>query len=262
MELNITDKHKKALFTYLFQTLKLCTNSVNIHFNNNNVHIQGLDASHICMFNVNIQQIWFDKYTVTKPTRISFDTHTFHTIISSCQDSNNIYIRYDETIDGDYLHIDLVSPVDSNATIREFNKYFKLPLSDYEYEYMKTPKIEYDAEFAINSKSICEIMSQMMIFGSDINVKCSEEKIHLITHGIIGEMLVNIPIDDLSSYSVVEGEVIELKYSLRSIHKMCLTNKLSNEIYFYISNDSPMRIEYDLGNNSNLVFYVAPKISD
>ena len=75
-------------------------------------------------------------------------------------------------------------------------------------------------------------------------------------------MLVNVPIDDLSSYSVVEGEVIDLKYSLSSIHKMCLTNKLSNEIYFYISNDSPMRIEYDLGNNSNLVFYVAPKISE
>lgn len=259
MELNITDKHKKALFTYLFQTLKHCTNTVHVHFNTNHVHIQGLDASHICMFNVIIQHNWFDTYTVLKPTHISFDTHTFHTIISSCQDSNNIYIRYDESNDSDYLHIDLVSPVD---TIREFNKYFKLPLSDYEYEYMNTPKIEYDAEFAINSKSICEIMLQMMIFGSDINVKCSEEKIHLITHGLAGEMLVNIPIDDLSAYSVVEGDIIDLKYSLSSIHKMCLTNKLSSEIMFYISNDSPMKIEYDLGNNSNIVFYVAPKISD
>ena len=262
MELNITDKHKKALFTYLFQTLKHCTNTVHIHFNSNNVHIQGLDASHICMFDVNLQPSWFDTYTVLKPTHISFDTHTFHTIISSCQDSNNIYIRYDESGDSDYLHIDLVSPVDTNASIREFNKYFKLPLSDYEYEYMNTPKIDYDAEFAINSKSICEIMSQMMIFGSDINVKCSEENIHLITHGITGDMLVNIPIDDLSAYSVVEGDIIDLKYSLISIHKMCLTNKLSNEIMFYISNDSPMKIEYDLGNNSNMVFYVAPKISD
>jgi hypothetical protein len=214
------------------------------------------------MFDVNLQPSWFDTYTVLKQTHISFDTHTFHTIISSCQDSNNIYIRYDESGDSDYLHIDLVSPVDTNASIREFNKYFKLPLSDYEYEYMNTPKIDYDAEFAINSKSICEIMSQMMIFGSDINVKCSEENIHLITHGITGDMLVNIPIDDLSAYSVVEGDIIDLKYSLISIHKMCLTNKLSNEIMFYISNDSPMKIEYDLGNNSNMVFYVAPKISD
>lgn len=259
MELNITDKHKKTLFTYLFQTLKHCTTTVHVHFNINHVHIQGLDASHICMFNVHIQPEWFDTYTVLKPTHISFDTNTFHTIISSRQDSNNIYIRYDESNDSDYLHIDLISPVD---TIREFNKYFKLPLSDYEYEYMNTPTIEYDAEFSINSKSICEIMLQMMIFGSDINIKCSEENIHLITHGITGDMLVNIPIDDLSAYSVVEGDIIDLKYSLSSIHKMCLTNKLSSEIMFYVSNDSPMKIEYDLGNNSSLVFYVAPKISD
>ena len=262
MELNVTDKHKKALFTYLFQTLKHCTNTVNIHFNSNHVHIQGLDASHICMFNVNIQQDWFDKYSVSKPTHISFDTHTFHTIISSCQESNHIYIRYDESDDSDYLHIDLVSPVDTNASIREFNKYFKLPLSDYEYEYMNTPAIDYDAEFAINSKSICDIMSQMMIFGSDINVKCYEDKIHLITHGIAGDMLVNIPIDDLSAYSVVEGDIIDLKYSLSSIHKMCLTNKLTSEIMFYISNDSPMKIEYDLGSESHVTFFVAPKTTD
>ena len=259
MELNITDKHKKTLFTYLFQTLKHCTNTIHVHFNSNHIHIQGLDASHICLFDINIKDNWFDTYAVLKSTRISFDTHTFHTIISSCQESNNIYIRYDESNDSDYLHIDLVSPT---ASIREFNKYFKLPLSDYEHEYMNPPKIDYDAEFTINSKSICEIMSQMMIFGSDINVKCTEENIHLITHGINGDMLVNIPIDDLSSYSVVEDEIIDLNYSLTSIHKMCLTNKLSNEIMFYISNDSPMKIEYDLGNDSNMVFYVAPKILD
>ena len=99
MELNITDKHKKALFTYLFQTLKHCTTTVHVHFNISHVHIQGLDASHICMFNVHIQQDWFDAYTVLNQTHISFDTHTFHTIISSCQDSNNIYIRYDESND-------------------------------------------------------------------------------------------------------------------------------------------------------------------
>ena len=43
---------------------------------------------------------------------------------------------------------------------------------------------------------------------------------------------------------------------------MCITNKLSNEIEFSLSNDSPMKINYNLGNDSSLMFYIAPKLSD
>jgi hypothetical protein len=101
-----------------------------------------------------------------------------------------------------------------------------------------------------------------MSFGTDINVKCSEERIDIITNGITGEMLVNIPIEDLTEYSIVEGEIIDLKYSLNYINKMCLTNKLSSEVQFCISAQYPMKIIYDLGDDSSLVFFMAPKISD
>ena len=127
---------------------------------------------------------------------------------------------------------------------------------------MNIPVVEYDAEFSISSKKICEIMSQMLSFGNDLNIKCSEEKIDLVADGMVGEMLVNIPIDDLNEYSIVEGEVIDLKYSLNYIAKMCLTNKISNEVVFCISADYPMKIKYDLGDESSIVFYIAPKISD
>ena len=43
---------------------------------------------------------------------------------------------------------------------------------------------------------------------------------------------------------------------------MCLTNKLSNEIHFSISAEYPMKISYDLGDDSSIVFYIAPKMSD
>jgi len=133
---------------------------------------------------------------------------------------------------------------------------------NYDYEVLSVPKTEYDAEFSIKSKTICDIVGQMMTFGNDINIKCSEDKIDLITNGIVGEMLVNIPIDELTEYSVIEDEEVNLTYSLNYIHKMCLTNKLSNEINFFISKESPMKIEYNLDNDSFMAFYIAPKIVD
>lgn len=259
MKLIISDKNKKDKFVALFHTLKNCTSIVSIVFDVDNMHIQGIDKSHVCMFDINLQMEWFNEYSVGKKTLICFDTHTFHSIISSNQDSNNILIHYDESCESDTINVDLTS----NATVKgDFNKYFKIPLNDYDYTFMGIPKIDYDAEFSIKSKTICDIVSQMMTFGNDINIKCSEEKIDLVTNGMVGEMLVNIPIEDLSEYSVVEGDVIDLTYSLNYIHKMCLTNKLSSEINFYISNESPMKLEYDLENNSFMSFYIAPKITD
>jgi hypothetical protein len=41
----------------------------------------------------------------------------------------------------------------------------------------------------------------MMLFGDNINIKCTEETVDLITNGIVGEMLVNIPINVFNNAS-------------------------------------------------------------
>jgi len=258
MKVTISNKNKKDLFVALFQILKGCTSIVRVIFQEDKMYIQGMDKSHICLFEVNIQKKWFDEYILDESSVMSFDTNIFHLIISTKQESHNIIIHSTGS-DSDNINIDLVS---QEHTKGEFDKHFKIPLADYEYDEMNIPVVDYDAEFSISSKKICEITSQMLSFGTDLNIKCSEERIDLITDGIVGEMLVNIPIDDLTEYSIVEDEVIDLKYNLNYIAKMCLTNKLSSEVVFCISANYPMKINYDLGDDSSILFYIAPKISD
>jgi proliferating cell nuclear antigen PCNA len=252
----ICNKQKKDLFVALFQILKNCTSVVRLNFEKEKLYIQGMDKAHICLFNLNIQKKWFDEYIVDEPTVVSFDTSIFYLVISTKQDSHNINIFFDGE---DSISIDLIAQENAKG---DFDKHFKIPLVDYDYEEMNIPSVEYDADFSITSKKICEITSQMMSFGTDINFKCSEEKIDIIANGIMGEMLVNIPIEDLIEYSIVEGGIIDLKYSLSYIHKMCLTNKLSSDIQFSISDDRPIKIMYDLGDDSSLVFFMAPKMNE
>jgi proliferating cell nuclear antigen len=95
-----------------------------------------------------------------------------------------------------------------------------------------------------------------------MDIHCSEEKINLISSGTNGEMKVSIPIDDLTEYSISEDDKIDTSYSLSSLSKMCLSNKLSNEIQFSISKEYPMRIKYDLGDDSFIRFFLAPRVND
>lgn len=255
MKFTITDKKKKELFNSIFHLFKNSSSQINLTFNTDYLHIQGMDKSHICLFDLNLYDEWFDLYEVDKKYDICFDTSIFYSMISIKNDEQSLVIKLEKD---DTLEIELIN----NEKLGDYNKYFTLNLIEYEYEEMKIPTTEYDAEFTLPSKKITDVFSQLSNFGDDINISCSEEKVEFKTKGTTSDMRVKIAIDDMISYSVVEGEIVNLNYSLQYISKMCITNKLSANIDFSISNQCPMKINYDLGNKSSLIFYIAPKIAD
>lgn len=259
MHLSISDKTKKDIFISLFQLLKSCSSIVTICFNDEHMYIQGMDKAHVCLFDIKIVSSWFEKYEkgVEDSEKICINTQFLHNILSMTQEQHSICIHYEG--DPETIEVDLTN--DKNVK-GEFNKYFKLPLTEFDSELMEIPTVEYDAEFLINSKKMNEIISQLSIFGDIMKMKCSEEKIEISSTGVGGEMMVNIPIDDLSEFSISEGDIIDISYSLNYIHKMCITTKLAPEIEFSISGQLPLRIKYDLGNNSYVMFFIAPKIED
>ena len=258
MRIQITDKKKKDIFVSVFQVLKNCSSLICVMFETELVHIQGMDKSHVCLFDVKLHKNWFTNYDIIDSTKICFDSNVFHSIISTKSENQDLIIKMNSD-EQDVLYVNFES---IEAKKGDFKKSFKMPLAEYEYEEMNIPTVDYDADFSLLSKQITDMFSQLNNFGNDIIINCSETSISLTTNGITGEMRVDIPIDDLSSYSIVEGEDITLTYSLAYINKMCITNKLSADVEFSLSNDCPMKISYDLGDDSSMIFFMAPKMND
>jgi len=258
MNIQISDKKKKEMFVSVFQVLKNCSSLICANFETKRLHIQGMDKSHICLFDIKLADTGFTKYALPHNARICFDSNVFHSIISTKGENQDVIITMEDT-NQETLHINFESQETKKG---DFKKSFMMPLADYDYEEMHIPEVDYDAEFSLSSKQISEMFSQLSNFGSDIIIKCSEQDINLTTNGSSGEMRVDIPIDDLNSYSVVEDAEIKLTYSLAYMNKMCITSKLSNDIDFSLSNDRPMKIEYSLGDESSMVFFIAPKVED
>jgi proliferating cell nuclear antigen len=255
----ISDKKKKDIFISIFNLFKSSSSHINLNINKNTFHIQGMDKSHICLFDLKLFCEWFDYYEVNKKYELCFDTGTFYSIINTKSEDQALVFYLDE--DKIYtLSIEFKNSENCKKT--DYNKFFKLPLLNYEYDEMVIPSTEYDAEFVLPSKKVTDMLSQLSNLGDDLNIKCSEVCVDFKASGNSVEMRVNIPTDDMSSYAVVENEIINLTYSLIYISKMCITNKLSSDIEFSLSNESPMKINYNLGNKSSLIFYIAPKLSD
>ena len=143
MKIQINDKKKKDLFVSLFQVLKNCSTLICITFENELAHIQGMDKSHVCLFDVKLNKNWFTNYDIIKSTKICFDSTVFHSIIATKSDNQDLVIKLSEN-NQDILHINFEF---NESKKGDFKKSFKMPLVEYEYEEMNIPNVVYDIDF-------------------------------------------------------------------------------------------------------------------
>jgi len=258
MRILISDKRKKEIFISLISLLKNSSSVISASFDAEQIHIQGMDKSHVCLFDIKINKNWFNEYNVNEIAKVCFDPNVFHSIISTKSDNQDLIIKMDYD-NLDVLHINFKSKEIKKG---EFKKTFKMSLIEYDYEEFNIPIVDYDTDFSLSSKQITDLFTQLSNFGSNITFNCSEENISLTTTSDTGEMIVDIPVDDLTSFCIIEDETLMLTYSLLYLNKMCITNKLSNDIELSLSNNSPMKINYNLGDDSSVTFFIAPKTVD
>jgi proliferating cell nuclear antigen len=285
MQLTIENKTKMEMFVALFQLLKNWGSHLNLHFEKTHLYIQSMDKSHICLSSITIKDKWFSSYSVDTITNISLDTTNFATMMNYALKHSKMEIKFEDEVDPDKLFINLsssnsnsiskdvievVDPIDAKKIKKikkkevqnKFDHFFELGLIDVEQDILGIPDVEYDVDLIMKSDNFSELMSELMVFGSNLNIICSEDILEFNASGDTGKLKVNIPIDDLNEYAISEGETLDISYSLNHIGKMCLSNKLGQYVSLSISSEYPMAMKYDLGDDSTVAFYIAPKIAD
>jgi proliferating cell nuclear antigen PCNA len=258
MKLTIENKAKLEMFVALFQLLKNWGSYLSLQFELEQLYIQSMDKSHICLSSIIIKAAWFSEYSVSEATHLSVDAASFATMMNYALKHNRLEITESGA---DKLCINLLN--NSESTVKDnFDHFFELPLMDIEHETLLIPEVDYDVEFTMDAKKFGELISELMVFGPNLNIVCTEDLLELNANGEAGKLKVNVPIDSLNEFAISEGEKLDISYSLMHIGKMCLSSKLGNEISIGISAEYPMSLKYSLGEGSTVAFFVAPKIVD
>ena len=259
MKLTIENKAKLEMFVALFQLLKNWGSYLSLQFNNEELYIQSMDKSHICLSSIVIKAAWFSEYSVSEGTNLSVDAASFATMMNYALKHNRLEITESGA---DKLCINLLNGEDLKTVKDNFDHFLELPLMDVEHETLLIPEVDYDVEFTMDAKKFGELISELMVFGPNLNIVCTEDILELNANGEAGKLKVNVPIDSLNEFAISEGEKLDISYSLIHIGKMCLSSKLGNEISLGISAEYPMALKYSLGEGSTVAFFVAPKIVD
>ena len=288
MRLTIENKSKMEMFVALFQLLKNWGSCLNLHFEKKRLYIQSMDKSHICLSSIHISSDWFSHYEIDNPANISLDSTNFAIMMNYALKHNKMEIKFEDETDPDTIFINLSSSNGSSNNIctnssdilvepkkkgnpkvtkvkedhNKFDHFFELGLIEVEQDTLNIPEVEYDVDFTMKSDNFSELISELMVFGSNLNILCNEEVLEFNASGDAGKLKVNIPIEDLNEYAIAEGDSLDISYSLTHLGKMCLSTKLGQYVSLSISTEYPMAIKYDLGDNSSVAFYIAPKIAE
>jgi proliferating cell nuclear antigen len=262
MNIILRDPTKCDALTTIFQYIKLFTDNVNIAIKKDKFEIQTMDSSHISILELSIPSSWFEVFTISQPVVIGVHSSILFKILSTREKYQTIEFKYDIG-DTDKLFIQFKN--DENIKLdKVFDKNFEIPLVDLDYEALSVPEIDYQAEFTLPSGHFTALINQLKIFGDSLEINCTEEQIMLFSHSTtFGKMSVDIKIDDLNSFSIVEGETLRIAYSLNHIYNMVQFYKLAPNVEISIKTDYPLKLVYPISGSpdAKLVMYLAPQIT-
>jgi len=262
MKLVITEPAKVKMFATIFRQLKDVVADVNIDLTAETMYIQGMGQSQICLFELLLQKDWFAEYNVDKSFVLGLHCEFMFKMLGCLEDGQKITMHMKE--DEDKLSVDFES-LGENTTIK---KCFEMPLMNIDSEHLNIPDKEYQADISIMSNEFSDLISQLSIFGEELQINCNMETISLTSKGDMGQMTASIEEENIVEYSIEEDTVVNLSVSLKFIDRMCGFSKISEVAYLHCSNETPIKLHYSLDeedstDSKNYVrFFVAPRLED
>lgn len=260
MNIEIHDSIKAQKFTNIFQHIKLFTDCINITFDKNQIYVQAMDSSHIVIFEIYLPRAWFCNYSFPEGETsyvLGLNASVLYKILNTRDKSQQISIEYSENkSDKLFIHFS-----HSDPTI--FDKHFELPLMDIESDVLGIPEFTSNIIIKMPSSNFASIVNTMQIFGDTLQFQCEEDKMKIVSNTTeTGNMAVDIDNEALESYSLEDDEPLNVSFALYKMHDICMFSKIAEEIEIFLTSNYPIKINYDIGQDAKLVFYLAPKICE
>lgn len=270
MNIVLKDQVKVSQFSSIMKNLKNFSSDIEIIINEKRLYAQGMDSSHVCLYELVLYNDWFCEYNVDKSYVLGLNCEMLSKVLNCLSSEQFITMTYNEKKDN--LQMTL-KPLEGESGIV---KVFQIPLMDTETELLEIPESEFAADIEMISSQFGELVNQLSIFGTEFEIKCGDNII-ITGKGENGCMNAVISEDDIIRYAIEEDTELTLTYSGVYINLITSFSKINKKVQIHFSNDIPMKIQYGMDNfmdndgsddedeeeDKNFIrFFLAPKISD
>jgi proliferating cell nuclear antigen len=253
----INDGKKCDKFNICFKNLKVFTEIINVNVTKEEFHLQGMDSSHICLYEFIFKKEWFDKWGVEKDMFFGLNTESIEKILKTYVPGQSIRLLVDDD-NVDKVFFELLKTNNNEKSPEKFLSTFTLNTDQ---DLMEIPPAEYGVELTYNSKEFKSFIDQLSSFGEVLNFVCLDKKLSMIASSIQDSCKFELNEDDLEEIKKNTKEM-NISYSIKYITDVCKFNQLANTITLKLSDEIPLLLQYNIDENIKADFHLAPYVDD
>ena len=264
MKLVINEKENAEKFNNIITNLQRFCENVILFFHKDHFYVQGMDFTQVALFEVKLDAEFFSEYTVDDgdTSSIGVKSLIIQKLFNTRNTDQNITISY--TGNPDKINVSFENVKEDSLDIP---KYFELPLIEIDTPLLSIPDSEYPVDFSISTKVFCGLITDLLLFGDSIKVKCDEDNISMETNNFEGSIKLQLyksedVVGKISDYAIEEDYSLELDFNNKYFTHFCGFSKLSSMIYLYFSDTMPMQMKYEISDNSYVRFYLTSLSED
>lgn len=244
MKLQINDLNKAFEWIELFKFIKQLNQYVTFMCKKDQLYIQLMDDSHICLIDITIPSTWFTLY--------ESDNQTFSLMTGILVKIFGMYTA--DTI----IELDAGDEkLEINFKNKKEHKYFQLNMIDIEKDVLSPAMPDTKIDFIMKTKMLDKYMNELAIFGDELIICCKDDKIYLKAKGDEGSIAIEVEGDNLEEFSVVEGYEVETRYCLKYLQYISKLHIYPN-VHLFLDDSSPLVITFD-NSIISIKYYLAPK---
>lgn len=258
----LINNEKANQFISIIKTLKLFNDYISFFFNSDKLYIQGMDNSHICLYEVNIDKDWFDEYNYSSNESqiiVSCMSNIINKILNLYKTNETLVIGFNDD-NMDNIFINMIINNDNNLTN---NKEFEINCIDIDFESLSPDEIDYDIDLYFTSKEFSNYCNELMNFGEELQIFCYNNLIKLKSNNNESSMVQNIDMNLILKYDAIDDFKIYNKFQINYINYICNLQKAFSQIKISVQYGLPINIFFNTDDDLlNVRFFLAPKVED
>ena len=270
MNFLLSNNKKCEQFVSTFMNIKTFAESVNIAIYEDRLYAQGMDPSHVALFEIVLLKEWFDRFETSDGTQhIGISLTILQKILKTWKPDHSIELSCKK--DSAKLHIRFHG---------KHKKSFKMSLLDIDMELLQIPEINHPLQSCIASSMWKEILDELIMFGDSVSMTCNNDQMKLKAKD---DELLCLMKNKISkkhfqhyAFNIEEYDEIHITYSLRYLIKACAFHKVASQMNIHMDPNVPLQITYyfentnmdesdechDKNEDNYVRFYIAPKEVD
>ena len=252
MKFTIKDNNSAVGIIELFKVIKNLNNYCTLCCKKDELWIQAMDGSHVCLFDLKIKKDWFDDYEANEEI-ISFNSNIIVKILNLY--SQDALLNFETSKNEEFLNINLCYQ-DNNE------KSFVIPLIDLETDMLTPQEMESSIEFEMNTKQFDKYISEMLLFGESVEIKCIDDNLYLKCNGDEGKYTAKIPHDNLENFEVVEDCNMKISASIKYFSYISKIHGIFKTLQFKLDENAPICIQINNNEYLSMLYFIAPKTED